>query len=192
MADYVLARPLYYVDTDMKLTTKHKTSETTMKKSIAILALAVLCFAFAQNAMAQATATQSLSLAVNAVYKITTSGNPGALTINNGTAGTDALTSVSDATTNYSMTQNSATPAKITAGLSSGLTAGYTLSINLASTKGTSAGAVDISSGVAKDVVTAMAKGADATQGITYVFGANASAGILTTTAKTVTLTLTN
>jgi hypothetical protein len=164
-----------------------------MKKSIVILALAVLSFAFAQNAMAQtATANQSVSLTVNAVYKISTSGNPGALTIDNGTAGTDALTSVSDATTTYSMTQNSSTPAKITAGLSSGLTAGYSLTIALASTKGSSAGAVDISSGVAKDVVTAMAKGADAGQGITYVFGANASAGILTTTAKTVTLTLTN
>ena len=76
--------------------------------------------------------------------------------------------------------------------MSSGLTAGYSLTIALASTKGSSAGAVDISSGVAKDVVTAMAKGADAGQGITYVLGANASAGILTTTAKTVTLTLTN
>ena len=84
-----------------------------MKKSIAILALAVLSFAFAQNAMAQtATANQSVSLTVNAVYKISTSGNPGALTIDNGT---DALTSVSDATTTYSMTQNSSTPAKITA-----------------------------------------------------------------------------
>ena len=163
-----------------------------MKKSIAILALAVLSFAFAQNAMAQASANQSLSLAVNAVYKIATSGNPGAMTINNGTAGTDALTSVSDATTTYSMTQNSATPAKITAGLNTALTAGYSLTIQLASVKGTSAGAVNISDGTAKDVVTAMAKGADAAQGITYVFGANASAGILTTTAKTVTLTLTN
>ncbi len=90
------------------------------------------------------------------------------------------------------MTQNSSTPAKITATLNSALSAGYSLTIALASTKGTSAGAVDISSGVAKDIVTAMAKGADAGQGITYVFGANASAGILSTTAKVVTLTLTN
>ena len=163
-----------------------------MKKSTAILALVVLGFAFAQNAMAQASANQSLSLAVNAVYKLSTSGNPGAMTISNGTAGTDALTSVSDASTTYSMTQNSATPAKITAGLNSALAAGYNLSIALLSSKGTSAGAVDISDGTAKDVVTAMSKGADAGQGITYVFGANASAGILTTTAKTVTLTLTN
>ncbi len=164
-----------------------------MKKSIAILALALLSFALVQNASAQsATASQNVSLTVNAVYKISTSGNPGAMTISNGTAGTDALTSVSDNSTTYSMTQNSSTPAKITAGLSSALTSGYSLTINLASTKGTSAGAVDISSGTAKDVVTAMAKGADAAQTITYVFGANASAGILSTTAKTVTLTLTN
>ncbi len=163
-----------------------------MKKSIVVLALAVLSFVLAQNAMAQATATQNLSLTVNAVYKISTSGNPGALTISNGTAGTDALTAATDNSTTYSMTQNSSTPAKITATLNSALSAGYSLTIALASTKGTSAGAVDISSGVAKDIVTAMAKGADAGQGITYVFGANASAGILSTTAKVVTLTLTN
>jgi hypothetical protein len=37
-----------------------------------------------------------------------------------------------------------------------------------------------------------MAIGADAGQVITYVFGANAFAGTLSTTAKTATLTLTN
>ncbi len=163
-----------------------------MKKIVSTISAAVLSFVLVQNAMAQATATQNLSLAVNAVYKLSTSGDPGALVINNGTAGTDALTSASDNSTSYSMTQNSATPAKITAGLNSALSAGYSLTIGLASAKGTSAGAVDISSGVAKDVVTAMAKGADAGQVITYVFGANASAGILSTTAKVVTLTLTN
>jgi hypothetical protein len=168
------------------------TSETTMKKSITILALTVLSFVLVQSAMAQSgTATQSVSLTVNAVYKISTSG-PVSLTINNGTAGTDALTAATDNSSTYNMTQNSATPAKITAGLNTALTAGYSLSIALASTKGTSAGAVDISNAVAKDVVTAMAKGADASQMITYTFGANASAGILSTLAKTVTLTLTN
>jgi hypothetical protein len=166
--------------------------EDAMNRVVSTISVAVLSFVLMQNAMAQATASQSLSLSVSAVYKISTSGNPGAMTINNGTAGTDALSSVSDNSTTYSMTQNSSSPAKITAGLNSALTAGYSLTIALASAKGSSAGAVDISDGTAKDVVTAMAKGADAGQGITYVFGANASAGILSTTAKTVTLTLTN
>jgi len=166
-----------------------------MKKSIVVIALVVLSFAAVQNAMAQATATQNVSLAVNAVYKIATSGNPGAMTITTGTAGTNALTTVSDASTSYSITQNFASTVKVTANLDAAMAAGYTLQLNLASTKGTSAGTVDISATTpasAANVVTNVALGADANQAITYTFGANASAGVLASTAKVVTLTLTN
>jgi len=166
-----------------------------MKKSIVILGVAILSMALVSNVMAQATATQTVSLAVNAVYKISTSGNPGALTITTGTAGTNALTSVSDNTTTYSITQNVAGTVKLTAHLNSALTAGYKLEMNLASTKGTSAGTVDVSnatSGSAVDLVTAIARGADAAQAIAYTFSADASAGTLASTNKTVTLTLTN
>ena len=166
-----------------------------MKKAVSIVGVAVLSFALVQNAMAQATANQNLSLAVNTVYKIATSGNPGAMTITTGTAGNNALTSVSDASTSYSITQNFASTVKITANLDAALAAGYTLQLNLASTKGTSAGTVDISATTpvsASNVVTNIALGADANQTITYTFGANASAGVLASTAKVVTLTLTN
>ena len=44
----------------------------------------------------------------------------------------------------------------------------------------------------ALSAVTAIALGADASKTITYTFGANASAGVLASTAKVVTLTLTN
>jgi hypothetical protein len=145
--------------------------------------------------MAQASATQNVSLAVNAVYKSAVSGNPGAMTITTGTAGTNALTSVSDATTTYSITQNFASTVKITANLDAALPAGYTLQMNLGSGIGTSAGAVDISATTpasAANVVTNIALGADAAQPITYTFGANATAGVLASTAKVVTLTLTN
>lgn len=167
-----------------------------MKNSMMVLAALLVSAVLIESASAQsATATQSLTLAVNTVYKIATSGNPGALTITTGTAGTDALTSVTDNTTTYSITQNFANTVKITANLDSPLSSGYTLAINLASTKGTSAGSVDISnatSGSAVDVVTAINRGADAGQGIGYIFSALASAGTLSSTSKTVTLTLTN
>ena len=166
-----------------------------MKKSLVITAIAILSAFAVQASFAQANATQNLTLAVNAIYKISTSGNPGALTITTGTAGTDALTSVSDATTTYSITQNFGNTVKITANLDAALPSGYGLQVNLASSKGTSAGAVDISnatSGSAVNVVTAIAKGADAGKSITYTFSANASAGTLSSTAKVVTLTLTN
>jgi len=170
-------------------------TEAKMKRMLVILTVAVLSLVFVQSAMAQAAANQSVTLAVNAVYKIAVSGNPGALTITDGTAGVDALTSASDNTTNYSITQNVANTVKITAHMDAALAAGYSLLLNLASTKGTSAGDVDISnatSGSAVDMVTAINRGADAAQGITYTFSATASAGTLGSTTKTVTLTLTN
>ena len=166
-----------------------------MKNSIVIAALVVMSAFLFQASFGQASATQNLTLAVNSVYQISTSGNPGALTITTGTAGTDALTSVSDNSTSYSITQNYANTVKITANLDAALSSGYTLQINLASTKGTSAGTVDISnatSGAAATVVTAINRGADAGKTITYTFSANASAGTLASTAKVVTLTLTN
>ena len=148
-----------------------------------------------QAAFAQSTATQSVNLTVSTVYKISTSGNPAALTVTTGTAGTDALTSVSDNSTTYSITQNFGNTVKITANLDAALQAGYTLNLNLASSKGTSAGTVNIStatSGSALSVVTGINRGADAGQTISYTFSALASAGMLTSTTRTVTLTLTN
>lgn len=169
---------------------------TTMKKSVILLILVTFTGLAIQAAHAQsAVATQSLSLAVDAVYKIATSGNPAALAITTGTAGVDALTSVSDATTTYSITQNYGNAVKITGNLDATLPSGYRLQIDLASSKGTSAGAVDISnatSGTAADVVTAIAAGSDANKSITYTFSALASAGTLASSARTVTLTLTN
>ena len=167
-----------------------------MKKSIVNITLTALTALAFQAANAQsAVATQSLNLSVNAVYKIATSGNPGALSITTGTAGVDALTSVSDASTTYSITQNYGNTVKISANLDAALSSGYVLQVNLASGKGTSAGTVDISnatSGSAVDVVTGLGMGADANKAITYIFSALASAGTLTSNSKTVTLTLTN
>ncbi len=165
-----------------------------MKKSIIIPFVVGSVFAV-QAALAQSTATQSVNLTVSTVYKISTSGNPSALTVTTGTAGTDALTSVSDNSTTYSITQNFGNTVKITANLDAVLQAGYTLNLNMASTKGTSAGSVNISnatSGSALSVVTGINRGADAGQTISYTFAALASAGMLTSTTRTVTLTLTN
>lgn len=166
-----------------------------MKKILSLSTIAMLSVAFSTASFAQATATQNVTLAVNTVYKIATSGNPGPLTITTGTAGVDALASVSDNSTTYSITQNFGNTVKITAHMDAALPAGYQLDLNLASSKGTSAGTVDISnatSGSAVDVVTSIQRGADAGQTISYTFSATASAGTLSSTSKTITLTLTN
>jgi hypothetical protein len=162
-----------------------------MKKSLVILGVAMMSFALVQNASAQ-TSTQALSLSVSKVYRLAITG---AATINlgitAGVAGTDALTPVSDATSTYAITQNNSAATKITANLDAVMAKGK-LEILLASTKGTSAGTVDISnatSGSAVNVVTAIALGAESAQGITYTFSANASEGLFTA-SKTVTLTV--
>lgn len=163
-----------------------------MKKFLILFALLFTCGIM--TAEAQTTATQTVTLTVGSVYKMSVSGNPSALVISDGTAGTDALTQITDNTTTYSITQNVGNTVKLTAHLDAVLPSGYTLVINLASTKGTSGGNTDISnatSGTALDVVTGINRGADANQTITYTFDALASSGTLSST-KTVTFTLTN
>ncbi len=172
-----------------------KLGDAEMKKTTIILLMSAVSVVLVESVRAQATATQTLTLAVNAVYKIATSGNPSPLTITSGTAGSDNLTAVTDNSTTYSITQNFGNSVKITASLNSVLPAGYALKLALGSTKGTSAGRVDISnatSGSAVNVVTGIQIGADAAQPISYTFSALASAGMLSSTSKTVTLTLTN
>jgi len=163
-----------------------------MKKLMMVLAIGSMSLLLIGSAFAQTNVTQNLTLSVGSVYKMTTSGNPGAMAISDGTAGTDALNAVTDASTSYSITQNFANTVKITAQLNTALAAGYTLTVNLASVKGTSLGAKDISNATAQDVVSNIAIGADANKTITYSFSALASAGTLASTSKTVTLTLTN
>jgi hypothetical protein len=168
-----------------------------MKKSLSLVMVLALCAIWTGTAFSQVTATQTVNLAVNSVQKLAVSGGSVTLTITNGNAGDNALTPATDASTSYSVTHNSGTPLRITANLDAALTAGYTLQIALApgSGMGTGAGTVDISNataGSAVNVVTAIPRGADAARTITYTFGANASAGILLATTRTVTLTLTN
>jgi hypothetical protein len=171
----------------------HPSSTEVSVRYTALLAAALALLALVSDTgLSQATATQSLTLAVNSVAKIAVSGNPGALTISDGIAGTDALSSVSDASTSYSITHNSLTNMRITAGLDVALPAGFTLQVALASNKGGSTGATTIPAGTAVDVVTGIARGADAGRTITYTFSADASAGVLSSTTRTVTLTLTN
>ena len=161
-----------------------------MTKSIVIIALVSLsAFAF-QTTFAQAYATQTLTLAVNAMYKISISSNTVALRIEGGTAGNPALQSVSDNATTYNMLQNASASWKITANLNAALPQDFALSINLESSKGTSCGTVDISNTTPVNVVTGTANGADNNKRITYTFSALASAGMLASTTRVVTLTI--
>jgi len=163
-----------------------------MKRFLFVVSLLALCLLLSQSSFAQPpTATQTVSFVVNAVSKISVDADPPALTITEGTAGVDALTAVGDSSTSYSITHNNAAPLSITAQIASTMPSGVNLQIKLYSTKGTTSGHVDISSATtAVNVVTGIARGADANQQIAYILGANASAGTVSD-SRVVTLTLT-
>ena len=165
-----------------------------MRKTCWMVLKFVMLGAFLQTAVAQtATTTQSVTLSVNPIARISVSGNPGSMTISTGTAGSDNLTYAGDSSTTYSITHNSTSNLRITAAVDAALSAGYSLTLQLASTRGSSAGFVDISGATsAVDVVTAIARGADAGEILTYRFNALASSGQLAPTTRTVTLTITN
>jgi len=166
-----------------------------MKKNLAVLSVLALALLFAGTSFAQNSANQTVNLVVNSVQRLAITGSPITMTISAGTVGVDALTPVTDNSTSYSMTHNASSTLRITANLDAALAAGYTLQVNLASVRGTSSGTVDISNATASSavaVVTGIAHGAEANSAITYTFSANASAGVLASTQKTVTLTLTN
>ncbi len=163
-----------------------------MKKLMMVLMIATMTMLLVNSAFAQpATQTQTLTLSVGTVYKMIVSGNPAAMNITTGTAGTDALTSVTDASTTYSITQNYGPTVKITAQLDAALAAGYSLTVTLASGKGTSIPNVPLNA-TAANVVTGIGMGADAAKQISYTFAANASAGTMASGSHTVTYTLTN
>lgn len=153
-----------------------------MKKLTMVLAIAAMSILMVGFASAQ-TATQTFNLAVQEMFQITTSGNPGNMTITTAVPGSDP-TPVTDNSTTYSVTHNRAAGAKITAGLVPVLAAGYTLTIALAGNA-----PVDISTAT-QDAVANVAAGALTGQTIAYQFSATAAAGALASTGETVTLTV--
>jgi len=134
---------------------------------------------------------QTLNIEVKPITKIAVSGNPGALYITDASAGSDVL-SVSDNNSNYSMMTN-LDNMKIVASINNPMPEGTRLMMKLESSKGSSSGLVDVSNAMSPvEVVTALGKGSDLNQSITYTFAANASIGQINVDSRVVTLTLTN
>jgi len=159
-----------------------------------VLTVLGLCLALSTStASAQATAQQTVTMNVAAVQLISVSGNPAALDLGTVPAAGDSVyTPDTDASTTYSITQNVGV-SRITAQVNQNMPALLALEVQLASARGTSAGFVDISSAAAaQDVVTAIARGADQNQTITYRFSGSTGAGTFTNLQRVVTLTLTS
>ena len=150
------------------------------------VALALVAFG-AVSAQAQ-TATQTVTFAVNAINQIAFVGAP-SLTITTAVAGS-APTSVTDATATWAVTTNQ-TGAKITASIPLAMPTGLTLSSSLAAPAGaTSAGFLALST-VAVDLVTVITKLAQGSLGVSYKLDATAAAGVVTSSTRVVTYTIT-
>lgn len=121
---------------------------------------------------------------------ITVSGNPGALIVNSATAGSDP-DAASDATTTYGVditTDNK----KITGAINTAMPANTSLKVTLAAPSGaTSVGQVTLSTS-AQDLVTGLLNGTNENGlSITYEYSSTIEAGVISSSSKTVTLTIT-
>jgi hypothetical protein len=121
--------------------------------------------------------------------QISVSGSPAAMKVTVAVAG-QAPTAVTNAATTYSLASNPAGHFTITASINSPMPAGVTLKITLAASKGTSDGAVTLST-VAQNVVTTITRKMSG-QVITYSLSATAAAGVIGPTMRMVTLTQIN
>jgi hypothetical protein len=157
-----------------------------MNKRYAVAAL-VLLAVVATDAKAQ-TANQTVTFEVQAINQIAVTGSP-SLTISTAVAG-NAPTSVT-AAASYAITTNQSNR-KITASLNTAMPADVTLSVALAAPSGASAPAspVVLTTG-AQDVVTGVSLLNAAALSITYTLSATSAAGVVPSSSKTVTYTVT-
>lgn len=158
-----------------------------MKKLIAFVIVASFV-GVSGSAFAASTVNQTVTYQVQAINEISVSGNPGALIVSAATAGSQP-TAATDATTTYSITTNGSSK-KITGVLNTAMPANTSLKATLtAPTGGTGAGQVTLTAS-AQDLVTGISTVAQSGIAIGYEFSATASAGVIASAQKTVTLTV--
>ena len=149
--------------------------------------LATMALFGAATAASAQTANQTVTFQIDAINQIAFSGSP-SLVVNSATAGSNPTASTSAAT--WAVTTNQ-TGAKITASIGSNMPAGLTLSANLsAPAGGSSAGAQSLST-TAVDLVTSITKLAQSAIGVSYTLDATPTAGVVSSTTRTVTYTIT-
>jgi predicted aspartyl protease len=129
-----------------------------------------------------------MAVAAKAQAQFFVSGSPAQMTVSAAAAGS-APTAVTNATTTYfQLSTPSSGHFAITASINTAMPAGVTLKVALAASKGTSLGAVALTT-TAQNVVTTIT-GSMLSQSITYTLSATAAAGVVAVQSKTVTFTL--
>ena len=140
------------------------------------------------GSLAAQTATQTVTFQVDAINQISVTGAP-SLTINAATAGS-APTSATTSGLTWAITSNQSN-SKVTAAINSALPSGVTLSVNMGAPSGaTSAGSKALGT-TAVDVVTGITKVAANGLSLGYTLDATAAAGVVSSTSRTVTFTIT-
>lgn|SRR5688572_575091 len=150
--------------------------------------LTALTFILASGFEASAqTANQTITFQVDAINQIAFSGSP-SLVINTAAAGSNPGAVTAPAT--WAVTTNQ-TGAKITASLGSNMPAGLTLSVNLVAPAGATSTGSQALSTTAVDLVTSITRLAQGSLAVTYSLAATAAAGVVASTSRTVTYTIT-
>jgi hypothetical protein len=144
--------------------------------------------AAATSAAAQTTATQTVTFQVDAINLVGVTGTP-TLAITTGVAGS-APTSVTSSGNTWAVTTNQ-TGAKITASIASNMPAGLTLSATMGAPAGASSAGAKTLSTVAQDMVTTITKLNASGLSLSYQLDATAAAGVVTSTTRVVTFTIT-
>jgi hypothetical protein len=158
-----------------------------MKFTKLVAAAGVMSFVASAAAFAQ-TATQIVTFQVNAINQISVAGAP-SLTITTAVAGS-APTSVTNNVSTWAVTTNQST-AKITGSLSAAMPAGLTLSANLGAPAGATSAGLTALTATAVDLVTGITKLNASGLGLTYQLDATSAAGVVSSSTRTVTYTIT-
>ena len=144
--------------------------------------------AVAATSAAAQTATQTVTFQVDAINQIGVTGSP-TMAITAAVAG-NAPTSVTAAGNTWAVTCNQST-AKITASIGSAMPAGVTLSANLGAPAGATSAGLKALSTTAVDVVTGITKLNATGLSLSYQLDATSAAGVITSTTRVVTYTIT-
>jgi len=162
-----------------------------MNRKIQIFALTVVLVLCGSMAVFAAdNVGQTVTFQVAAINEIAISGNPGAMIINTATAGLEP-DAVTNALTTYSITTNG-TSKKITGVLDSAMPANVVLQVTMAAPTWATSISEATLTGSAVDVVTGITQSVAAAKIITYKLSATVLAGVVASSTRVVTLTVTN
>jgi hypothetical protein len=158
-----------------------------VKVSRSVLVSGLLVLAAAASAAAQS-AAQTVTWQIDAVNQVAVTGTP-TLDILAAVAG-NAPTSATSLGNTWAVTTNQST-AKITASIGSAMPAGVTLSATLAAPAGATSAGLTALSTTAVDIVTGITKLNSSGLALSYQLDATSAAGVVTSTTRVVTYTIT-